>query len=121
VRALCPHCKQPQPVRPADWRALGVGEQAYAEVAEIYVPAGCERCAGTGYVGRVGIFEMLTVSEEMREAIHDGKGLHLLKKLAQKQGMPGLRQDGARHVAAGVTSIDEVLRVTREDSVVLQE
>jgi len=121
VRKLCPHCRKGRPLAEEDCRALDVGPEIFANTGEIYEAVGCERCLATGYLGRLGIYEMTSVSDAMRGAIHDGKGLQVLRRLAQKEGMLGLRQDGARHVAAGLTTIDEVLRVTRADSVVVQE
>jgi len=75
---------------------------------------------GTGYIGRIAIYEMAHVSEPMRSAIHEGKGLPAMRRIAKKEQMITLRQDVARHVAAGVTSIEEVLRVTMEGVVVTQ-
>jgi len=120
VRVLCPHCKQERQPHVEDWQALGVDAGNYAEVGCLYTAAGCERCMGTGYHGRIGIFEMVMVSDEMREAIHNNAGLPALRRLAAKAGVQTLRQDAARHVATGITSVDEALRVTRETSVVVQ-
>jgi len=120
VRTLCPHCKEAREVREADWKALGVNADVFAGVKQVYESKGCDQCIQTGYLGRIGIFEMLRISDDMRGAIHDGKGLLALKRLAKKEGMNTLVEDGARHVAAGMTSVDEVLRVTRQDTVVVE-
>ena len=120
VRTLCPHCKEAREVREADWKALGVNADIFSDVTQVYESEGCEQCMRTGYLGRIGIFEMLRISNDMRGAIHDGKGLLVLKRLAKKEGMNTLSEDGARHVAAGITSVDEVLRVTRQDTVVVE-
>ena len=120
VRRLCPHCKQPRAANAADWQAMHVADD-YRDVTTVYDAVGCEACMQTGYLGRIGIFEMTRISDALRDAIHDGKGLQALRRIARKEGMKSLASDGARHVAAGCTSVDEVLRVTREDAVVVQE
>jgi len=121
VRELCPHCKRPRPVAESDWQAMRVSPDDYRHVTELYEAVGCEACIQTGYAGRLGIFEMTRVTDAMRDAIHDGKGLLEMRRLARREGMKSLAHDGARHVASGRTSVDEVLRVTREDAVVVQE
>ena len=92
----------------------------YAGVGEIFEAVGCDHCMQTGYSGRVAIYEIAMVSDAMRNAIHDGRGLPAMRRLAKKEAMVSLRQDGARHVAAGITTIDEVLRVSMEDTVVAE-
>jgi len=120
ARTLCPHCKQPQQARESDWQALGVDAGAYSGVGELHTSVGCDACMQTGYLGRIGIYEMAMVGESLRSAIHDMKSLAALRRIAMKEGMANLRQDGARHVAAGLTTVDEVLRVTQQDSVVVE-
>ncbi|MFQ5518983.1 MAG: GspE/PulE family protein, partial [Mariprofundus sp.] len=117
VRRLCPQCKQPRAVNDEDWRMLEVSGKNFEAVASVYDAKGCDACMGTGYSGRVAIYEMTRISDAMRNAIHDGKGLPAMRRLAKKEAMDSLRQDGARHVAAGVTTVDEVLRVTMEEAV----
>ncbi len=117
VRRLCPHCRQPRPVTAEDWLMLEVKAEDFPDVKEIYDAGACDRCMGTGYAGRIAIYEMAQVSDAMRNAIHEGKGLPAMRRIARKEHMVTLRQDVARHVAAGVTSIEEVLRVTMEDVV----
>jgi len=120
VRRLCPHCRALRETQASDWKALDVDAAMFARVDQIYAAQGCDQCMQTGYLGRIGIFEMSRVSDDMRNAIHDSKGLLALRRLAKKEGMQTLRRDGARHVAAGITSVDEVLRVTRQDTVVVE-
>jgi general secretion pathway protein E len=79
-------------------------------------PAGCAQCRGTGYRGRIGIYELLVVDEAMRRAILQGMDASTLQTIATKAGMYTLYDDGLRKVAAGVTSLDEVLRVTQDQS-----
>ncbi len=96
VRKLCPHCRKPEP----DGKS--------------YRAAGCERCGFSGYIGRTGIYELLTVDDEMRLLIHNGANEADVKRLAERRGMTALRSDAMRWVGAGVTSLEEALRVTRE-------
>ncbi|MFQ5355402.1 MAG: type II secretion system ATPase GspE [Mariprofundaceae bacterium] len=120
IRILCPHCKQAAPVETDIWKTLGVSGPEYDRVENIYIANGCDACMQTGFLGRIGLFEMATVDQEMRAAIHDQKPLATLRKIASRTGMYSLRQDGARHIAAGTTTVDEVLRVTQRDSVVVE-
>ncbi|MFQ5345718.1 MAG: type II secretion system ATPase GspE [Mariprofundus sp.] len=120
VRRLCPHCRQQRPVTPEDWAMLEVKPGDYPDVIHIYDAKGCDQCMGTGYAGRIAIYEMARVSDSMRNAIHEGKGLPAMRRIAKKEHMVTLRQDVARHVAAGVTSIEEVLRVTMEEVVAVE-
>ncbi|MDX8390470.1 MAG: type II secretion system ATPase GspE [Mariprofundaceae bacterium] len=117
VRALCPHCKKARPVREDDWRSLGV--DVPTGIDTLYDAEGCDHCMHSGYLGRLGIFEMAPISDKLRNAIHDEKGLLELRRIAAQEQIKTLRQDAARHVAAGLSSVDEVLRVTQQDKVVM--
>jgi len=75
---------------------------------------GCEACGGAGYQGRTGIFELLTVDDSLRQLIHDRAGEPLLRDNALHLGMLTLREDGQRLVELGITSAQELMRVTRE-------
>ncbi|MFN7509765.1 MAG: type II secretion system ATPase GspE [Betaproteobacteria bacterium] len=96
VRKLCPHCKQPDP-NGQGWR-----------------PVGCPACAHTGYLGRTGIYEMLIVDDAVRQLVHQGANDGDIRRTTERAGMLPMRSDGMRWVAGGVTSQEEVLRVTRE-------
>jgi len=115
VRRLCPHCRKSEDVAAESWKLLEVDPELYANVEHVYEAVGCDLCLGTGYIGRVAIYEMSRISDAMRNCIHEGKGLPAMRRLARKERMITLRQDGARHIAAGVTTLDEVLRVSMED------
>jgi len=80
----------------------------------LYRAAGCAHCNSTGYRGRTGIYELLSVDETLRRMIHDGAAEQDLRTHALTHGMVSLRQDGMRWVRAGDTALEEVLRVTRE-------
>jgi general secretion pathway protein E len=111
VRVLCTHCKTPHAITESESRMIGFNTD---NTQEIYAPNGCEQCNHTGYAGRAGIFELILVDDVMRAMIHDGAGEHELEKYARTL-TPGIREDGRRRILAGDTSIEEVLRVTRED------
>jgi len=96
VRKLCPHCKQPEP--------SGQGFRA----------AGCAQCGHTGYVGRTGIYELLHIDDDVRMLVHNNGNETDIRRQAEKAGMLPMRSDAMRWVAAGITSQEEVLRVTRE-------
>ncbi len=118
VRRLCEHCKTPREWLKGEWETLDVSAQDMVETTVVYDAKGCEHCLDTGYVGRVAIYELIPITQNLRHAIHDGKGLPVLRKLAAKEGATSLRQDGARHIAAGITTFDEVLMATRSDVVI---
>ncbi len=117
VRRLCPACRRPREPRDEDWKVLECDPADHAGVTRVFEAEGCDACKGTGYSGRIAIYEMAAISDALRNLIHDGKGLPALRRQARKEGMRSLRQDGARHVAAGITTVDEVLRVTLDEVV----
>ncbi|KPV40343.1 general secretion pathway protein GspE [Thiohalorhabdus denitrificans] len=110
VRKLCPDCRTPQEADEGEHALLGLGPE---EPAVIHHPVGCEACGYTGYRGRTGIYELMTVNEELRHLIHDSRGEQTLRQAAREGGMTTLREDGIRLVLAGETSLEEVLRVTQ--------
>ena len=81
-----------------------------------YKGAGCAACSETGYKGRQGIFEMLVMNDQLRELIFKGVPSGELREAARKFGMRTLREDGTKKVLAGITTIDEVMRITQTDS-----
>ncbi len=118
VRRLCEHCKTARAPLAAEWETLDIKAETMTATTVVYDACGCEHCLNTGYVGRVAIYELMPITQNMRNAIHDGKGLPAMRRLAAKEGAVSLRQDGARHIAAGVTTFDEVLMATRADVVI---
>ena len=113
VRRLCPHCRTPVQPSPELWRSSGLARFVPAG-QPIYQASGCEHCRGTGYQGRSAIHELLVVDEALRSAILQGQDASALQALAVQAGMHTLYDDGLRKVAAGVTSLDELLRVTQD-------
>ena len=111
VRTLCNDCKKPHKPSAAEREVLGVALDADVT---IFNPVGCISCNHTGYRGRTGIHEQLIVDEKVREMMHDGRGEQAIEKHLRKT-TPSIRQDGCDKVLAGKTSLEEVLRVTREE------
>jgi general secretion pathway protein E len=105
IRKLCPECKTPSPSPLGEGR--GEGD------SRTYQAVGCAACNFSGYKGRTGIYELLTVDDGLRHKIHDSVAESDLREHAVRTGMLRLREDGMRWVREGVTSLDEVLRVTR--------
>ncbi len=110
VRTLCPHCKKEGQINEKDWESL-VKPWKVAKPTKIYEPEGCLECRNTGYLGRQGIYEILMLSEKVQSHITDNCDLNALKQTAMRDGMRTLRLSGAQKVAAGMTTISEVLRV----------
>jgi len=114
VRTLCPHCKQKVELNRAEdesaWDAL-VAPWKSNRPAAICKPVGCLECRMTGFQGRVGIYETLVYSNAIKELVAASTDVGQIRELAQKEGMKSLRVSGAMKIAAGVTTIDEVLKV----------
>ena len=111
VRTLCPHCKTPVAAANANWGELGVGD-TIPSPATPHKPVGCLECRQTGYLGRVGVYELMPVVNALRAAIGSTTDISDLRQLAMKGGMRTLRQAGAAKVAAGLTSVSEVIALT---------
>lgn len=110
VRTLCPSCKAPEPVEQSTWSAL-VGTFNVPKPKHIYKAVGCLECRNTGFRGRSGIYEMLTITPALRKLITPDTNLAELTKLAQREGMQPLIINGAEKIAAGLTTIEELLKV----------
>ncbi|MBF0434277.1 MAG: type II secretion system ATPase GspE [Magnetococcales bacterium] len=113
LRLLCPSCRQMRPSTPLDRESLVLGPQV-ALPEMIPVAKGCEHCGGSGYSGRAGIYEYLPMDEEMKRLIHNDAGEQSLALHARTMSR-SLREDGLRLVSEGLTTMEEVFRVTRED------
>jgi general secretion pathway protein E len=144
VRVLCPHCKEPYESTQTDLEELGITEERCAarrkrqmlpssryyprNVTSIdpleeyrgpyftfYKPRGCDKCAQTGYMGRRGIYELLMMDDVVGPHVLKGADAQTIKRAAMEQGMDSLRDDGARKVIAGLTTVEEVLLATQDD------
>ena len=114
VRRLCPKCKRPWTVDMSFLESIGfpISKLLTGTICE---PVGCEECRGTGYAGRTGIYEILLISDIIRQMIVERRSAADIKLHALEHGMRTLRMDGWRKVLAGVTTLEEVIRVTSED------
>lgn len=111
VRKLCPHCRKKRPATEEEKRLLK--QDTYKEM-EIYEPTGCDLCNHTGYFGRTGVFEIMEVNEEIRDLIAEGGSSEELENAARRAGMCTLHDNGIRYVLEGITSIEEMLKVSYE-------
>ncbi|UJB66559.1 Flp pilus assembly complex ATPase component TadA [Acidovorax sp. YS12] len=115
VRTLCGHCKEAY--EPGPELRVSTGLARFCPPGQrIYRAVGCEHCRQSGYRGRTGIHELFVLDEPMRRAIIDGRDANALNTLAAQGGMLSLFEDGLRKVAAGVTTLDELARVTQDQS-----
>ena len=104
VRVICEACRF----------EAGTAISPDGEVIPVYKGAGCEQCDGRGYISRMGIFEMMEVNDEIRKLIMNNADASVLTRVARQNGMRNLREDGWKKISEGVTSVEEVLRVTQE-------
>ena len=111
VRTLCPHCKAPTSVDEEAWADLTQPWNAPLPTRS-HAAAGCLECRETGYRGRAGVYELMPLSEGIKALIHNDTDIGQLRRQAYKEGMHSLRLSGAQKVGAGLTTIEEVLRVT---------
>ena len=118
VRVLCPDCRIAYEPQPAELEEIGITETPSA--GEIFRPGGCPTCKQSGYHGRVGIFEMMLVDDELRAMVSTNVDSKTIKHRAVAKGMHTLRNDGARKVGEGLTAVSEVLRATEEEGNVAQ-
>ena len=144
VRMLCPSCKQPYRASATDLSELGLTRERvevrlrrtsrentryFPRVADIdvldrmpeeeitfYKPQGCDKCAQTGFSGRRGIYELLLMDDVVGPLVLKNADAQTIKRAAIEQGMDSLRDDGARKVLRGLTSVEEVLLATQEDT-----
>ncbi|WP_334108323.1 GspE/PulE family protein [Methylobacillus sp.] len=110
LRTLCPHCKTSAEISQERWSEL-TGAWKLPKPTQIYTANGCLECRMTGYRGRTGIYEMLSLSPELKKLVTHDADLASIKKLAYQQGMQPLLINGLEKVAAGLTTIEELLKV----------
>jgi type IV pilus assembly protein PilB len=114
VRKLCPKCTGPHEYTENQLRSIGIDPVAVQE-PNYQKGKGCGNCTGTGHRGRFGIFEIFVVEDEARKLIYDKVPASVLRKAAREMGMKTLREDGARKVTSGLTTVEEVVRATAND------
>ncbi len=111
VRLLCDDCKEAYTPNAKELEAFGLPLE---NPPTFYAPVGCPKCNHLGFRGRAGIYELIEVDDPLRQMVHDGSGELALEQHVRRS-TPSIRQDGLRRILNGDTSVDEVLRVTRED------
>ena len=114
VRRLCGNCKQLGELSETESRALNLEPGQLAD-AQVMKPVGCEECRQTGYKGRMGIFEIFVIDDNVRHMINNRRSTLMLRQRARELGMRTLREDGVRKVLAGMTSAEEVISITLGD------
>ena len=114
VRNVCTACRRPVEMDEQILREQGFPVERLSQEGPIYEAVGCEECLGSGYRGRSGIFEILPIDDEIRPLIIAHASASEIKQRAIERGMKTLREDGWEKVLAGITTIDEILRVTEE-------
>ncbi len=115
VRTLCTKCREPHPALPEVVEQMGLRRFKPQGPITLYRPVGCDECAGTGYLGRVCIIEMMTITDTLRSLIMRHATAGEIRAAAVAEGMETMFENGLRKSLAGTTTIEEVLRVTRED------
>ncbi|MBU0677794.1 MAG: type II secretion system ATPase GspE [Verrucomicrobia bacterium] len=116
VRKICDKCKEAYTPNENELRMLGPAAEQIASI-QLHKGRGCTNCNGTGYRGRIGIFEIFVIDDEVRHMIYEQVGAAELRNRARELGMRTLREDGIRKIVAGHTTIEEVLRVTMGDMI----
>jgi general secretion pathway protein E len=116
VRTLCKQCREPHEVNRDYIEQTGLRRFVTADTQRVYRARGCAACNHTGYAGRTGIHELFTLDNEMHRVIMGGADATVLHAAARRQGMVTLYEDGLRKVVAGDTSMEELLRVTQDQS-----
>jgi len=111
VRNLCPHCKQPHEITEKEREWLGMDKDSHEK---IFSAVGCEKCNQLGYIGRSGLYEFIPIDPKLQNMIHEGEGEQAMEEYARTFS-PSLSQDGKRMILKGETSLEEVLRVSRDD------
>jgi type IV pilus assembly protein PilB len=114
ARKLCPQCKRPEDIPPEALLRAGFHDEDLDGSWQTFGPIGCDHCKGTGYKGRVGIYEVMPITDDMRQLImRNGNSIDIAEQ-AQREGVRNLRQSGLLKVKSGVTSLEEIEAVTNE-------
>ena len=111
VRRLCRHCRRPEVMTAERWTELGLGAPPARRI-DLYAPVGCPKCFGTGYFGRLGLYEVLTIDDDLREMIATAATVGEMRAAARQRGVESIHDDGVRKVLDGSTSYLELVRVT---------
>ena len=115
VRTICPHCKEPRSDMETLREKFSGSDFTISPHTPLYIGGGCEHCKHSGYRGRTGIYELLVMDNAIRPLVMDRAPANVIRGMACQQGMQTLREDGWRKVLLGITTVEEVLRVSRQD------
>jgi len=113
ARKLCERCKEAYRPEEAELSAAGFPEWLWPEIDTLFRAAGCAACSNTGYRGRIGLYEVMPMSEEIERLTVERASSDAIKAVAVQQGMIPLRDDGLEKTRMGITSIEEVARVVK--------
>jgi type IV pilus assembly protein PilB len=111
ARRICSNCRQPYQVEGSTLKRFGFHVEDPGQMITLYSGTGCEICRGTGFKGRIGIYELMALDDELRELIVTRASIADIKSAAKRNGMKEMREDGLQKVLDGVTTPDEVMRV----------
>jgi general secretion pathway protein E len=114
VRLICERCKEAYEPTESELKQIGL-DMSRVKDGILWKGRGCHHCMGTGYWNRTGIYEVLSIGEQVRKLVVERAGANVIKHAAVDEGMKTLRMDGARKVLEGSTTVEEVLRVTQLD------
>ncbi len=117
IRMICSHCKEAYDPSPALLKEMNIQLQE-GEKNKLYHGVGCKKCSNTGYKGRTGVYEVMELDDEIRELILTRESAHIIKELAKQKGMVTLRQATIKKVLAGITTIEELMRVSFEEKTI---
>jgi general secretion pathway protein E len=112
VRTVCPFCKKPAQINGEFTRELNLSDEDLRK-ANLSAGAGCDKCMQTGYYGRTGIYEIMKVTESIKKTVLTTSDANAIKEIAVREGMKTLREDGAHKVLKGISTTEEILRVTQ--------
>jgi type IV pilus assembly protein PilB len=115
LRRVCTECKTAADPDPALMIELGLPEKDARALKKIYKGTGCTHCRGTGYAGRVGLYELLQMTDPVKQVLLRTNEANEIRDVAQKDGMKSMRQYGLELVKSGMTTVDELVQATRED------
>ncbi len=113
-RKLCTHCKKPKDIPPEALMQAGFAEEELDGTWQPFGPVGCDACKGTGYKGRVGVYQVMPITDDMRQLIMRNGNAYDIAEQAKKEGVRDLRQSGLLKVKQGVMSLEEVEAITNE-------
>ena len=120
LRFLCPSCKEPYEPHDDELRRIGIKRSSLRD-GTLYRATGCEKCFNMGYSGRMAIFEMLVINDDIRNLTLSKVDSSKIKRMGLEHGMTTLRMDGADKIIRGLTSVDEVMRVTEDENVAIAD